>query len=180
MSPAPVLNPTVVLPADSRWTIMEIDPPGTNRRASVQCICGARQRIRIQHLRTGESKSCGCLRREVSTLTASLMGKKYGPVTIHGDARVARLYGIWAHMRDRTTNPNADNWRWYGGKGVRVCEDWRSYLVFKAWALANGYANNLTIDRIDSEGNYEPGNCRWITGSENSRRAAVIRRNGKD
>ena len=80
-----------------------------------------------------------------------------------------RLYNIWKKMKDRCYNPNANNYRYYGGKGVKVCEEWHSFQPFYEWAMANGYADNLSIDRISGFGNYEPNNCRWATYTEQNR-----------
>lgn len=74
-------------------------------------------------------------------------------------------------MKRRCYNPNCDPYKYYGGKGVKVCDEWLEYEGFKSWALANGYSDNLTIDRIDSNGDYEPENCQWVTMSENIARA---------
>lgn len=83
-----------------------------------------------------------------------------------------RLYWIWQDMKKRCYNPKNKDYKWYGGKGIKVCDDWKvSYTNFKEWALSNGYADNLTIDRVDSNKDYEPSNCQWITQSENSKRA---------
>lgn len=85
-----------------------------------------------------------------------------------------RLYSIWGNMKQRCNNPNANGYAYYGGKGVKVCSDWAEHFAsFYKWSTENGYADNLTIDRIDSDGNYEPNNCRWITKSKNSRRASI-------
>lgn len=69
-------------------------------------------------------------------------------------------------MRTRCNKPNEYGYKWYGGLGIKVCKEWDNYLAFKDWALANGYADNLTIDRKDNNGNYEPNNCQWITIQE--------------
>ena len=76
-------------------------------------------------------------------------------------------------MHYRCTNPNIVRYERYGGRGIRVCDQWKEYKVFKEWALSNGYTDNLTIDRIDSDGNYEPNNCQWLTKSENTRKMYV-------
>jgi hypothetical protein len=75
-------------------------------------------------------------------------------------------------MIDRCERAKNDHYKWYGGRGIRICAAWRkSFAEFRDWALRSGYADNLTIDRRDNDGDYEPSNCRWITKSENSSRA---------
>jgi len=91
----------------------------------------------------------------------------------HCKSKNKRLYGIWVDMRHRCRNPNYKQFKNYGGKGVMVCEEWDSFEVFWNWALKSGYADNLTIDRIDSNGNYCPENCRWLTKSENSKNSTA-------
>ena len=87
----------------------------------------------------------------------------------HGYTSKNRLYRIWHNMKARCYNPNFNKYKYYGGKGIIVCDEWRTdFLKFRDWALNNGYADNLTIDRIDSNKNYCPENCRWITLTENT------------
>ena len=130
------------------------------------CDCGMTVIATGNNLRSGNTKSCGCLRRE----TAQQQGLSN---TIHGESHSnrTRLYTIWSGMRQRCNNPNRDAYKLYGGKGVRVCDEWCDYENFKAWALDNGYQDNLSIDRIDPSKGYSPDNCRWITSSENTARA---------
>lgn len=79
-----------------------------------------------------------------------------------------RLYNIWKNMRGRCANENRPDFKWYGGKGIKVCDEWDNFTIFRDWALNNGYTDELTIDRIDSNKNYEPSNCQWITQAKNS------------
>lgn len=134
------------------------------------CSCGKETLVDGYNLRSGKTRSCGCLR---ATVTAEVH-------TTHGDARlgkVTRLRRLWNGMKNRCYNANEPGYKWYGAKGVVVCEDWHDYAKFKSWALANGYTDELSIDRIDPNGDYEPSNCRWITRSENSARSQSLDEN---
>lgn len=79
------------------------------------------------------------------------------------------LYGVWAAMKRRCNNPNAMYWERYGGRGIKVCDEWsNSYRAFEEWGLANGYEPGLTLDREDNNGDYTPENCRWATYQTNA------------
>lgn len=83
-----------------------------------------------------------------------------------------RLYNIWSCMRQRCNNPKHTAAQWYHYKGIRLCEEWESdFGAFQSWAIRNGYRDDLTIDRIDPDGNYSPENCQWITLDENRKRS---------
>ncbi len=88
-----------------------------------------------------------------------------------------RIYRIFGAMHDRCENVNRDNYSSYGGRGIRVCDEWSDFKVFRAWALANGYAANLSIDRKNVDGNYDPGNCRWATNTVQTRNRSIQPRN---
>ena len=139
-----------------------------NHSARWKCVCDCGLVVEAvgYNLRSGNTSSCGCLRREVAA-ARGLQNTKHG----EGHDSKTRLYSIWCGMRQRCNNPNRDYYSHYGGKGVRVCDEWSNYLVFKEWALSHGYTDDLSIDRIDSNGNYEPSNCQWITRSENTAKA---------
>jgi hypothetical protein len=86
----------------------------------------------------------------------------------HGQSKGNRLYSIWGKMRGRCTNPNIPMYYRYGGRGITICDEWGKFTPFRDWALANGYTPDLTIDRINNDGNYEPSNCRWVGAWEQS------------
>lgn len=91
----------------------------------------------------------------------------------HGQSRTP-LYRVWKGMRERCGNPKSDNYRWYGGKGISVCPEWsEDFLAFKEWSEANGYEPGMQIDRKDSDGDYTPANCRWVTRVVNLRNRSV-------
>lgn len=141
--------------------------PRAQARWRCRCVCGRETFVVTGKLRSGKTISCGCMGLRHAT-EAKLR---------HGDAlasKTVRLYQTWAAMKRRCYNPNCVQFQYYGGKGVKVCDEWLEYEGFKTWAIANGYADNLTIDRIDSNGDYDPANCQWITLAENISRAKRI------
>lgn len=88
-----------------------------------------------------------------------------------------RLHTIWGSIKQRCNNKNSGGFRWYGARGIRVCEGWSKFANFRDWALQNGYNDDLEIDRIDNNGNYEPDNCQFISGKDNLRKRSSMRLN---
>ena len=120
-----------------------------------KCDCGKMKRVRINALRSGSTKSCGCG-----------VGEMARKRTIKYSVRNNKLYHVWYGMVDRCKNPKHKFYHRYGGRGICVCDEWIDYDMFATWALANGYKEGLSIDRINNDGNYEPSNCRWATTKE--------------
>lgn len=82
---------------------------------------------------------------------------------LYNSKNYPRLYRIWTNARYRCSNPNANNYKYYGGKGITFCEEWNKFASFCKWSLNNGYEDDLTLDRVDVNKGYEPNNCRWVT-----------------
>jgi hypothetical protein len=121
-----------------------------------RCDCGTEKIIMSTHLRTGKIKSCGCLKSEQAS----------DRLIIH-DLTNTRLYTIWTNMKQRCYNQNVKCYKYYGGRGITICDEWlHDFKAFYEWAMSHGYADDLSIDRIDNDGNYELGNCRWATAKE--------------
>ena len=158
-----------------RWTVVRfLDFHNSNYYWLCKCECGKEKSVARSSLLSGKSKSCGCLARELAHKQ-----------TIHGMCRVGkekRLYWTLNAMIQRCENPNDRAYKYYGARGIKVCEEWHDKKKFFDWAYSNGYKEELSIDRIDNNGDYEPSNCRWVdkyVQLNNTRRNHYLTMNGK-
>jgi hypothetical protein len=125
-----------------------------------ECQCGNRKPVREDSLKTGRTISCGCAAHDAAAKMAAAQ------FTTHGMTNT-RIYRIWRGMKARCYCKSGSSYGMYGAKGITVCDEWRrSFECFYEWAMANGYADDLSIDRIDGRKGYYPENCRWATSKE--------------
>lgn len=155
----------------NKLTVIALDNSKTKRPYWVcRCDCGNEISVRADLLKSGNTKACGCLYRK------------------HGQAlqgNHSRLYSIFNDMKKRCYNKNSKSYKFYGAKGITVCQEWMSkdgFLHFIEWSRANGYRDDLTIDRVNPKGQYSPQNCRWVPWSvqaNNKSNTIAILYNGK-
>lgn len=143
-----------------KLTVIEFEFVKNKRRYwKCKCDCGNIKIVQLPHLTSGHTQSCGCLHKEKVKQLLTKHGKYY-----------SRLYSIWINIKDRCYNHKSLAYKHYGGRGINVCNEWlnkeEGFINFYNWAMENGYQDNLTIERINVNSDYNPFNCKWITKSE--------------
>lgn len=136
------------------WTVIEKTGTTPSRHSLwlCKCICGEESIALQGNLVTGKSKNCGC-KKEYNTPKNNV---------IHHT-----LYRRWSNMKTRCYNENTKDYKYYGGRGIRVCDEWLDdFMKFYSWSIGHGFSDDLTIDRKNNDGNYEPNNCRWVSMKE--------------
>lgn len=141
-------------------TVLGLDHIDRNHKShwKCQCDCGKIVVLQKDNFVFGNTKSCGCYKKKNTAIIKTKHGK-----------RKTRLYNIYRGMKARCFNKNDHKYPIYGQRGITICEQWLGedgFINFYNWAINNGYSDNLSIDRIDVNGNYEPSNCRWATAKE--------------
>ena len=166
-----------------RLTVISYAGNNRDNKALWNCVCECGNEVvaRMDSLKSGDKQSCGCLNNEKRAQRFIERNMKHG-------LRHTRLYIVWCDMRRRCNNDKAHEYKNYGGRGIRVCEEWNNdFKSFYDWSMANGYNENAergecTIDRIDVNGDYTPGNCRFVdlmVQGGNKRNNRLITHNGE-
>lgn len=152
-----------------KLTVLKVAPK-TQRKTFYECVCdcGNKKVVRGDALTSGKTISCGCEKKKQDRINL---------IKHHSHKQSGtRIYYIWQGIKSRCYNPNNKRYLRYGGRGITICDEWRdNFQAFYDWAISNGYDDNLTIDRINNDGNYEPSNCQWVdTRTQNRNRSSNV------
>jgi hypothetical protein len=161
--------------SDSRLTLVRRIGGTRPARAVFRCECGTEREFWYDAVKRGKSRSCGCLNIELAKQRRLDNIKAFTGARLRHGHTEKPTWKTWSSMINRCTNPNARRWSDYGGRGISVCDRWHVYENF--FADMGERPKGLSLDRIDNDGNYEPGNCKWSTPKE---QAANRRKRGPD
>lgn len=152
-----IVSPALTGRRFGRLTVMSRSQSNMNHsKWDCLCDCGNKTTVYGSFLISGRTRSCGCLHKDAARAALG----------IHLESHT-RLHNIWTCMKERCFNHRSTNYKYYGGRGITVCDEWKDdYVAFRDWALSHGYAPDLSIDRINVDGIYKPSNCRWATNKE--------------
>ena len=130
-------------------------------------FCGNEFKAQVRYINSGAIISCGCYNKQL----VKDRNTKHGLVN-------TGLYGTWRNIKNRTLNPKHKQYNDYGGRGITICDEWKNdFMSFYDWAMSNGYSDELSIDRIDNDGNYCPENCRWVSSNIQNRNKRIPKNN---
>lgn len=162
----------------SRWIVLSeakghVSPKGKKyRKMHCRCECGNDGNVFLDGLRSGVSKSCGCLMIE----TTKKNHTKHGMNSLSGKTRI---YNVWANMKSRCYQESNTRFNEHGGRGIRVYAEWLEFIPFRDWALSNGYSDDKYMDREQVDGNYEPDNCRFVSIGLSNRNTQLLRKTNR-
>ena len=156
--------------------LVVVEEAGRNSKGKIlwkcKCNCGNETIVIGENLKSGATQSCGCYRKEIEVVASVTHGLS------HSNGKINRLYSIWIDMKKRCNNTKNKEYKNYGGRGIKVCQEWASeYMAFHEWAINNGYSKELTLDRIDVNKDYGPENCKWSTWLEQGRNKRLSPKN---